>query len=131
MINIIVNSDDYATNSKGQVAWAGVVYKKGKRMGLYTPRFFVLKGIQLLLYRSPQNWENSEEPTKTIDLLNCDFSQRVDKKDILFRKKKPNSTTSTGHISPNSANPTARYKLLFPTFFFCFCFFLAKPLCHM
>ena len=88
LINIIAHNDEYnnlaAANGhstfslkKNDIIWAGYVGKKGKRMGLYTPRFLVLEGIDLLLFKSHTNFDNGEDPSHKFSLLTCDFSQRA------------------------------------------------------
>ncbi|ETO27728.1 hypothetical protein RFI_09404 [Reticulomyxa filosa] len=88
IVNIIVNNDDYNGALENQMIWSGYVTKKGKRMGLPTMRYFVLRGVELQLFKSHQNWENGEEPSQKFSLMNCDFSQkRSDGKEVKFRKK--------------------------------------------
>ncbi|ETO27618.1 hypothetical protein RFI_09507 [Reticulomyxa filosa] len=88
IVNIIANNEDYNGGLENQLIWSGYVTKKGKRMGLPTMRYFVLRGIELQLFKSHQNWENGEEPSQKFSLLGCDFSQkRSDGKEVKFRKR--------------------------------------------
>lgn len=91
LVNIIAHNEDYSginptaangrhysiSMSTNQLIWAGYVSKKGKRMGLYSPRFLVLQGIDLLIYKSHNNYQNGEDPSHKFSLLTCDFSQRA------------------------------------------------------
>merc|ERR1712176_1599014 len=86
LINIIVHNDEYSQKTlKNQLVWASYIDKKGKRMRLYSQKFVCLIGLNIKLYKSHINYTNGEEPSQSINLMDCDLSR--DKKEIKFSSK--------------------------------------------
>lgn len=87
LVNIIVNNEDYNQPKFDQIVWGGYIQKKGKRVRLFKQRFLAMQSLDIKIFKSHINFANGEEPSLLFSLLGCDFSQRVDKKELKFRMK--------------------------------------------
>eukprot|EP01083_Nonionella_stella_P188242 693396_1 len=86
LINIIVNNEEFCSVEKAkQLVWASYIDKKGKRMRLYSQKFLCLIKLDVKLYKTHINYTNGEEPSLSVNLMDCDLGR--DKKEIKFTQR--------------------------------------------
>eukprot|EP01084_Bolivina_argentea_P011098 20740_1 len=105
LVNIIVNNSELSSDIGHQLIWASYIEKKGKRLGFYSQKFVCLiSPTNIKLYKTHINYNNGEEPSQLINLMECDLSR--DKKEIKFNDKNKNQDNN------NKKQPLLSIKLI-------------------